>query len=963
MQRSLVGSMLVGVLMIAAGTSVSLAQATAEAVKVKAASSASAGIDLSAKLPTDPRLVKGELANGMKYIVMQHSNPPSRANMWIHISSGSLNETDKQRGIAHYLEHMAFNGSENFPPGTTIDFFQSMGLNFGQHQNAFTSFDQTTYQLTMPDTKPETIDKGMLFFADVAGRLLIKPEEIESERQIIMEEKTARSSAQQRISEVTLPKMFPGSRIGDRLPIGVKETILGVQRQDFLDYLNKWYQPSNMTVIVVADMPAADVIKHIEKNFGAVGKKTPVPVDESVGVKPYTDDGAIVAQDEELTEADLAMIRVDAARPPTTTIADMRRDAIEQIGFSAFGRRIADKLSAGGTSYTSASAFGFNMFNAAFAKQANASGEPGKWREMLAELGADVQRARIHGFTQRELDLVKKEIISGAELSVEREKTLPARALIGRINNDIASGEPTMGAQQTLDLYRAVLPTITIEEVNSTFATLFEPKNVRFMLTLPKSESAPSEAELLDLGRKAFSVTPEKTAEVARASSMMDALPKAGTITSTNTHDATGITTAMLANGVRVHHRFMDIRKDTVSVSITLAGGAIQENAQTKGTAEAASLAWGRQATGKLGSTDIRELMTGKKVNVGGGAGLDTMTLSVSGSPAELETGMQLAHLLLTDPKIEQAAFDQWKVESKQQIEARKMNPQGVFAEQAAKLIFPETEVRTRPMEIADVDRVQLADAQAWLTKTVNSAPIEVAIVGDISKDRAMELAAQYLGSLPKREAMGASTLDDLRNIKPTQGPRELVKSVETKTPASMVVTGFYAADASNLTDTRTLQAAAQIMRTRGVQILREKLQLVYSAQVASQPGREFPGFGTFIILAPTQPGKEENLRAESWKLLDEFAANGPTEEEMTTMRKQMANLMDEQMKQPDFWMARTSQLAYRDQKVEDIMGLPEFFQTVTAQQIKDVFNKYYLPEHKMSLIVSPATAAAPTGG
>lgn len=940
-----------------AGSSAALAQGAATAqptIKVTDSSSAVAKFDLSASLPTDPRLNKGELPNGMKYVVVKHSNPPGRVNMWIHIDSGSMNETDKQRGIAHFLEHMAFNGSENFKPGTVIDFFQSMGLNFGQHQNAFTSFDQTTYQLSFPDTKPETIDKGMLFFADVAGRLLLDPTEIDKERGIILEEKTARSSAGQRIQDITLPKMFPGSRIGVRVPIGTEETIKGVQRQDFVDYVTKWYQPSNMTVIVVADAEPATMIEHITKNFGVIGKKTPTPVDEAVNVTPYTDDGVIIAQDNELTDAEIGMMRVNAARKPTTTVADLRRDTVEQIGSSAFGRRIADKLSAGGTSYTSANAFAFNMFNAAFTAQASASGEPGKWKEMLTELGSDVQQARLHGFTDRELGLVKKEIISGLETAVQRESTMPARGIIARINNDIASNEPTMSAQQTLDLMKSILPTITASEVSAAFADQFEPKNVRFMLTLPSSTSAPSEAELLTLGKQAFSVKPAKTAEVARATSLMETLPTAGKFTSTTMHDASGIATGTLSNGVTVHHRFMDIQKDSVSVTITLAAGEIQETAKDRGIAQTASLAWGQRATSKLSSQDIRELMTGKKINVRGGAGSDTMTLSIMGSPADLETGFQLAHLLLTDPKIEQSVFDQAKIQIKQWIEGRKLDCEGVFQELMPIVMFGENEPRVRQLEAAQVDAMSIAAAQAWLNNAIKTAPIEVTVVGDVNKDRAMELCAQYLGSLPPREAINDKTLASLRTIAKPTSNREIRREVKTETDKAIVLTGFYGADATNLVDARTLQAAAQIVRSRCIQILREEKQLVYSAGVSSRAGREYPGFGVVAIQSSTAPDKCDTLAAEAWKVFDEFAANGPTEEEMTTMKKQMANTFDEQFKQPSFWSQRSSEMAYRATNADDIMSMPAFYQSLTAQRVKDVFNHYYKPEAKMTLIVTP---------
>ncbi len=190
-------------------------------------------------LPTDERLVQGTLPNGMKYIVLKHPNPPGRANLWIHISSGSMNETDEQRGIAHYLEHMAFNGSENFPPGSVIKFFESMGLTFGQHQNAFTSFDQTTFQLSLPTNDPETLKKAFTFMSDVAFNLLLPGEEVEKERQVIMEEKRSRLGAQQRVQDYTLERIAPGSLIGERLPIGTEKTIMGMGREDFAAFLER----------------------------------------------------------------------------------------------------------------------------------------------------------------------------------------------------------------------------------------------------------------------------------------------------------------------------------------------------------------------------------------------------------------------------------------------------------------------------------------------------------------------------------------------------------------------------------------------------------------------------------------------------------------------------------------------------------------------------------------------------
>ncbi len=233
-------------------------------------------------LPTDPALVTGRLANGLKYIIRQHKNPEGRVGIWLHVSSGSFNETEAQRGLAHYLEHMAFNGTANFPPGSVVPFFQSLGMSFGSDQNAFTSFDQTTYILMLPGGSREMVDKGMLYMSDVALRMSLDQTEIDSERQVILEEKRARAGARQRVQDQIYERLAPESTLGRRLPIGIEQTIQSVTRPDFQDYYSRWYVPSNMTVIVVGDTDPAMVAEVITQQFsGGRTVATPTPRDEA----------------------------------------------------------------------------------------------------------------------------------------------------------------------------------------------------------------------------------------------------------------------------------------------------------------------------------------------------------------------------------------------------------------------------------------------------------------------------------------------------------------------------------------------------------------------------------------------------------------------------------------------------------------------------------------------------------
>jgi zinc protease len=921
-------------------------------------------------LPTDPALVTGELDNGLRYIVRQHANPPGRAVMWIHMHTGSLNESDRQRGLAHYLEHLAFNGSENFPPGSVVPFFQSLGMTFGRDQNAFTNFEQTTYQLSLPDAKPETLGKGMTFFADIVSRLALLPAEIDAERQIIQEERRRGLSGRQRTSFYVMERIAPGSLYGERITIGKEETIDAVNEADFRDYYGKWYGASNATLMVVADADPAEVIRVIQEKFAAAPKR-PRPAPQPAGVKAYEQSFSIIASDPEVRSEDVRIVRLEPARPPTTTVPQYRSDLIARLGTSALNRRLSDKSARGGTSYLNARVALGNQANTIYTAEISARAESGRWKPALEEIALELQRARAFGFTARELEDVKKEMISGAERAVETEATQPAQALISRLNGSVTDGEPTVSPPQRLELLRQLLPGISNQEVARRFAAEFDPKAVAFIAVLPASEAVPTEAGLLEVGTRALAVKPTPEAELVHATQLMEELPAPGRIKEGSEHSASGVWSGWLSNNVRVHYRFMDQRKNEVSVRVSLIGGELLETADNRGITQAAQLAWSRPATQKLSSTDIRELMTGKKVSVGGGGfgggrgggrrgggggggGNDSITLTISGSPEELETGFQLTHLLLTEPKIEPTAFTQFQTRMHETLQESLKNPMSLGMRTAAAAPYPEDEPRTTPLTEENIDRLTLAAAQAWLEKLIRESPIEVVIVGDIPQEPVMALATRYLASLPARERVSPETYAAKRKLRRPQGPRVIERTLETPTKQAYVLCGFYGADESNVADARALNLAARILSTRMVKEVREDAQLVYSIGAASRAASTYPGFGVFSAGAPTEPSKVSALVDKLASMYAVFAKDGPTEEEMTVARKQMANTLDEEMRQPGFWSRRLDQLTFRGAGLDDIVNEPAAYQSLTGREIRDTFARYYSKAGSIVVVVKP---------
>ncbi len=926
-------------------------------------------------LPTDPALVRGTLDNGLTYILKRNAHPPGRAIVWIHFHTGSLNETDPQRGLAHYLEHLAFNGTENFPPGSVVPFFQSLGMQFGRDQNAFTSFEQTTYQLSLPDAQPDTIAKGMTFFADVLWKMSLLPAEIEEERGIIQEERRRSLSGRQRTMYHVLERIAPGSLYGQRITIGTEATINSVQEQDFRDYYNKWYTASNATLMVVADADSGSIIPIIRQKFGPAPTK-PRPTPQQPGIKAYDSSFAIVASDPEIRSEDINISRLEPPRPPTTTKAQFRDDLVARLAVMAFNNRLDEKVAKGGTAYLNGNASMSNNANIMWQAGLRGRAAPGKWRETIRELALEWTRAREFGFTALEIEIGSKEIIAGAERAVETDSTRPSGAIIARLNAAVTDGEAILSAQQNLDLVRTMLPTITSQEVSARFRKEFDPSALCFTAVLPSGPDVPSESQLLEVGLQAFAVTAEKEEERARATTLLSTLPSPGKVTETTLHEASGVTSAWLSNNIRVHHRFMDERKNQATVRIGLVGGDIFEDASNRGITQAAQLAFGRsKATRRLSSTDISDLMAGKKVNVGGGGmggggrggrggggGIggdpDTVSLSVSGSPDELETGFQLAYLLLTEPRIEPAAFSQMQTMMRTMLTEMTKNPMMMGMRLSMTAPYPDDEPRTRIPTPEQIDSLTVDKAQAWLDRMVASAPIEVAIVGDISRDRALELAAKYLGALPGRERVSSDLYKKERTIARPKGPRTVEETIDTATPQSFVMCGFYGADDRNIDDVRALSMAARLLSTRMIKEVREDAQLVYSIGASSRPGTAYPGFGFFSAGAPTDPGKAAALIDKLQSMFARFAAEGPSQDELDIAKKQMANTLDETMKDPSFWMGRLDMMTYRGNSLDDALAMPAAYQNMTADQIRAVFANYCTDASRLVVLVKPKSAA-----
>lgn len=913
----------------------------------------------SAPLPEDPRIVKGQLENGVRWMYRQHNNPPGKMAIQMHVRTGSLNETDDQRGLAHFLEHMAFNGTENFPPGKLVPYFESIGMQFGPHLNAYTSFDQTVYMLYTPNTDLPQIEKALVVLSDYAFRMQLSEEEVQKERGIVLEESRSRKSAMQRIQDRLYPELFEGSRFGVRMPIGKDEVIAKAPRGQFADYYRTWYRPENITVMLVGDAAPDNIIPLITKTFGEYKPDRQSAKPHGPEFRAFLKERALVETDPEMAYCYVQMMNLRPGRPPTTTTEGYRLDLVDYLGSWIMGRRYNRMVQRGEASFRGASASVDNFFKEALLAEASANGNAEDWGKMLTQLISEIARAQKFGFSPAELGLARRELLAEAERGVRTESTRNARVVLGEMVRSVNDREPVLSAEQTLELYKKLLPEISVDEVNESFSKHFEPGTFAYVVVMSGKEGVkvPKSEEVLARAKAALAENLSKGTEETVPESVLEKLPEPAKVVEKSTDKDLGITSLWLENGARVHHRFMDYKKDSVTVTISLAGGTLEESAANAGITQVASLILDVPATSKLPSTAIRDIMTGKNINVGGGTGGDHLAVSVSGSPLDLEAGLQLAYALITDGKLEDAAFNNWKLSTLQEIEDRETNPQ-FKAYEAMEELLSGGDPRRGFMKRPQVEALSVAQAQQWFNRICKTAPIEVAIVGDIQLEKALPLAQKYIGGLPPRDRTNPN-IDKLRASPRPPGPLERDVTVPTVTPKAMALAGFAGAEGRQTRDLRALDLAQKIISSRMVKRIREELAIVYSISASHTPSWVYTDAGRFTSGAPCDPKNAKQVIEEVHKSLTEFAEKGPTEEELVNAKKQVKHQLDTTLPEPSYWLGVLRNLDLRKRDLAAEKTIREDYEKFTAAEVQEVFKKYHKPERRFSVTAIPSDPVA----
>ncbi len=891
-------------------------------------------------LPPHPDNVAGQFDNGLKYIAQSRGSGGSRVALYLHVKTGSLNEGQDQSGLAHFVTHMGFAGSKHFVSGQIVSRLRALGdRQPGPHKNAVVNFRETVYRLGGLRTNEETIEEALTMLADFAHGLHFQQEEIDKQRDAILGELRSVTTADARIMKAKMAQMFEGTRLARHTIGGRQEHIERLTKTDLQDYWNTWYRPENMTLIIVGDVDPQEVIAQARTHLGEFKARAPEQQPKYGEVQTVADKRAIVIVDPKRIRAEVELVVVNAGRPPVKNLEDFQARVVETVGTVILNRRLETIKAHGEGSFITAAYTILNMNNEAHVPSVKFEGRWINWRSMLEQAVVELHRAIEHGFTEYEFDLIKRIMLSDTKKTVQREAFTSYQRVADSIGSAIGLGNPILSAQQRMDILEDTLDRLTLAEVTRSFRENFDTRNYTYVVTLPGKDEVPVPASdlVLSLADEAWAKKTEPMPEKDVIRSIITDLPAPGTVVQQATDADLNITTALLSNGAVVHHRFMDDEPGKVAVSITFVGGTLEETALNRGVGRVAGLI---EATSKWSSEQIRDFRIGKDIRINLGVSLDTALVYLTSSSQHVEDAVQLAHGYLTDGKVEQEALDQWKKQKRKHLRTIAASAQGQLS-MAMGRRFYGNDPRFIELTSEQVKRLTTEQGERWLKRIVDSGAVEVAFVGDITLERALNLACRYVGCLSERPPGAWQALDPLRRIDRGPGPYTEITRFDSRGDQAYVAAGFVGAPLSEVIDGRRLTLAARIISQRLLTRMREEQKLMRNMRCTNRPAIAAPGTGVFGAGGAVRPDDAEATLDLIITMIREFAESGPTEEELTTVKKGTVAEIERGMGTVRFWAGQLREIKYRNQSLDDLKELTGAYEDITAEQLKDTVKKY----------------------
>ena len=913
-----------------------------------------AQFNLNGKLPVDSNVKVGKLPNGLTYYIRKNAKPEKKVQLRLVVNTGSVLEEADQQGLAHFMEHMNFNGLKHFPKNELVNYLQSIGVKFGADLNAQTGFDETIYILPIPTDNQSKIDSGFTILSDWAGNALLDTAEINKERGVVLEESRLSKNANERMMKVFFPKLFNGSFYAERLPIGKDSIIENFKPESLKRFYKTWYRPNLMAVIVVGDIDPALAEKEIIQHFSQF--KNPVNQKPRPAIIPIAErkkDEAVVVTDKENPYTIVAITNFIEKKKNIVTWADYKQEIIEDLFNTILNQRLSELTKQADAPFLFGQASfeemirGYREF-ASIAVVGNKS-----VKEAVDALVTTTESVKQFGFLPAELERAKNNLWNETDKAFQnKDKTESGNLVQGYINN-YTSASPIIGIANRYNFVKEILPKISLEELNA-YAKNIESKQGKFAMILGSEKNKaklPTSDTLLLLLANAHKIPVKAYEEKVVAKSLLEKQPIAGKIISEKTNTVLGTTDLILSNGVSVTIKPTEFKNDDIQLDAWRLGGSYNYSLTDKQNAENAANVVQTMGVGNFTPTNLEKFLSGKTVNVQPYINPTEEGIQGNTSVKDLETFFQLIHLYLTQPRKDETLFQAFIAQEKGFIQNMKANPFNYFADTLSKIEYGNNPWAGGIPDASDFDKIKMERALAIYKEIYSNAyGLHFTLVGNIDINKIKPLLEKYIASLPAKEKENKFTDVGLR---PVKGIVEatIAKGTAKQSQVNVIFTGdaVYSKDENLI-----IKALTEVLNIKIIEQLREEMSGIYTGGmgggISKRPNNEY----NITVRFPCGPENVDKLTKALFALIKDAQEKGIEQKDLDKVKETMKKHYQDQLKQNDYWLEGLSSAWINGEDAAWIVDYSKRVDAITVQQLQDAAKKYFNFSNYIKAVLNP---------
>ena len=906
---------------------------------------------IKTNLPIDPKVKIGKLENGLRYYIRENQKPQKRAVLWLAVNAGSVLEDDNQQGLAHLVEHMAFNGTKHFEKQELVDYLESIGTKFGPDLNAHTSFDETVYKLQVPSDSTDYILSGLQILEDWAHGLLLDENEIDKERGVVIEEWRTRQGAGARMWNKVVPILFNNSQYAKRLPIGQVAVVDTAHYATIKKFYQDWYRPDLMALIAVGDFDSNWIEELIKTYFSRIPVKDnprerivyPVPDHQETLIAIATD-----------PEASGTRISINYKHPLARqyTIGDYRNTIIQNLYTGMFNKRLGEltKLPDPPMMY------GYSYFrNMTLSKASYVLGAGVRENRIhmgLATLLIEAERVRRHGFTSTELERQKMEVLRRIEKSYEERDKTESKTYVREYVRNFLEEEPIPGIEYELELYRRFIPEIAIEEINNLAKKWVTDHNRVVTVYAPEKEglTIPTEDELLAVFSEIKSIEIEPYVDKVSDEPLVAIQPEPSQISNIEILEDIGVEIWTLTNGIRVILKSTDFKNDEILFYAYSPGGT--SLAPTENYVPASTADWiiSDSGLGPFSQIELQKKLSGKIINVSPYLSDLYEGLSGSASPKDMETLFQLIYLYFTAPRRDETAFQAVLERGKGFLENRSARPESAF-EDTVKVTMAQYHPRQRPWSLQLLNEMELDKSFSFYQdRFADASDFTFFFVGNFDRKAIAPRILTYLGGLPSvnRKETWKNT-----GIDPPQGimKKHVYRGMEEKSITRIIFSGNFEWSRENR---YTIQSMAQAFRIKLREVLREDMSGVYGVGVRVKPKHYPEGEYTISISFGCAPDRVEELTNAVFQQIDSLKTTGLTDKYLTKVKEKQRRERETNLKENRFWLNVLKTYDMHNEDFLDILEYEKLIKELSLENIQKAANQYFNVENYVQITLYP---------